>query len=174
MGTNEYFNFLRSGEFAEIMLYTDEEIAEHKLSFIDKLFPLTYDLSERDSFVITISELRSSKHFQYAQQCMLSSLELFLNFFKIDETGTNVEFLSQLVPMKDLTKRIIRSLMYHELYTNANLLAFRFEKFRIIFRDYPTMETMFKSMWELEIISSIQEIEYFGYEYREPSLIKRY
>lgn len=174
MSTQDYLNFLHSDEFAEIMMYTDEEIAGKKFSFLDKLFPLTHNLEGDDSFIISVTELRNSSDLVYAQKCMLMSLDLFLNFFKISDDGTDVDFLTQLVPIKGITLRIIRSLMYHELYVNANLFAFRLEKFRLIFKNYPNPNVMFKSMWELEILSCISELEYFGIEYKEPSISKKY
>lgn len=168
--TQEYIDFILSDEFLRISRYTDYQISECKYDFIDKIFPVTDNMENSSRFIIDIVKLRNSQHFQIVKDSMIISLQIFCRFFRILETGMEEYYLTELVKFKLKIARIVRSLMYHELYVNAQLLCFRLIRFRLNFSDIkrPT------SIWEMVYYSSITEIESHGIEYREPSISGNY
>lgn len=168
--TQEYLNFLKSERFQTICNYSEDEIANMKYGFFDMIFPLTYNKSGHDTFIINIRELRMSPDFEYSKECMLKSLEIFLNFFRIKEEGVEKNFLRILTKEVDMTIRIVKSLIYHGLYINANLFAFRLTKFRLVFRDFEDVD----SIWQREMLQAIREVEDAGFSYLEPSIFKKY
>ena len=137
---------------------------------MQKIFPLTRNHSGYDVYVINIEELRNSPDFEFVKESMLVSLKNFLRFFRILNTGMIKEYLKELIKMKEHTVRIVKALIYHDLYTNAILLSARFCKFRMVFNDLKKV----RSIWEGEILLSIKEVENAGFQYLEPDCSGNY
>lgn len=168
--TQEYIDFILSDEFKNICNLSDRQISEMEYNFIDKIFPVTNIMWENNHFVIDIKKLRESEHFETVQNAMYISLEIFCRFFRILETGMEENYFQELVKFKMNVGLILRSLIYHGLYINAQLLCFRFSRFRIEFKDLKSPNTV----WEKIFYSCVKEIEDCGLEYREPSISTKY
>lgn len=120
-GTLKYYNFLDSELFERIMSYNEHEL-EDDHSFIQWIFPtIRRSIYNRDAPIIDISELRSHHKYEDARLKMLRSLEMMKVHWGI--MGNEIfdfEKFQCLDGHNGLRlSRVLQSLIYHELVTEA-------------------------------------------------------
>jgi len=127
LGTEEYYQFLNSGEWETIMGYNENQL-ESSHTFIQWIFPTTKPSQFNNRCpVITVKELRTHPDFINAKLKMKVSLSLMKKHWGIRTDDTvDIPKFKRLNGHNGLRmSRVIQSLVYHDLIDEAlNLLEF--------------------------------------------------
>lgn len=161
--TTEYYNFLKSHRYDEILSYDSNEL-EYYHDFIQWIFPTTTpSLFNSNAPVINIVELRSSPHYEEARVKIIDSLKLILKHWGI-ELKENELIIYDETKFRLLNghnglrfSRVLQSLVYHE-YTNLSqaLLEFILNNVSLL---KPKRKNE-KTIWEIRLQEAIDECNF--------------
>lgn len=158
--TTEYYDFLKSHRYDEIMSYNEKEL-EDCHAFIQWIFPTTTPSAfNSEAPVINIVELRASSDYNDAREKIIDSLELILKHWGIEYEDEGLYIYDQ-TKFKLLNghnglrfSRVLQSLVYHEYTDLAQaILEFVLDNVSLL---KPKRQDG-KTIWEIRLQEAIDE-----------------